>query len=211
MKKFTIGLTLALFLTLSTGCTLPSEPTPPASPNPLFSDYEWEANAPIDKETIKTTAFEIDNFSRLGGLTPAHSFTEKRTEGCNNNGQGEPATALRREGGRCGVFVSLEDKDGNKIESSNNLQTTFGPVENEAEAVSFVALTQSDVKTSDDGTQIEAQVAAAKDGYVVHVSRKNTFGCNMHVPTGELYFVQKNGEVQLLASEPKKRGTVCVD
>lgn len=82
------------------------------------------------------------------------------------------------------------------------------------EAVSTVAATSSDLQMNANNI-IEGRIATIENGYLVQVVKKNTFGCGNHEPTGVIYQVSKNGEIQEIAVESKIRFNFgpakCVD
>ena len=102
-----------------------------------------------------------------------------------------------------------------RIDSKEKLTTRFAPIENEAEAVSFVAITQSGLKIDANGIPA-GHTLAIGDGFLVQLVYTNTFGCGSHEPTGVIFKISKNGEMLRIASEkqkPPKPGepVLCVD
>lgn len=176
----------------------------------VAGDYQWE-NTTLQSQYSNTLWNKITTY-KLSGFSPKTSLTEKKTEGCGGRGDG---SYLRIEGGLCGVGYWLEDSSGTKIDSKEKLATRFAPVENEAEAVSFIVVTQGGLRIDASGIP-EGHTLAISDGFLVQLVYKNTFGCGSHEPTGVIFKISQNGEVLRIASEkqkPPKPGepVLCVD
>ncbi|MFA5050913.1 MAG: hypothetical protein WC499_02245 [Patescibacteria group bacterium] len=176
----------------------------------ITGDYQWKDKT-LQSQYAKVSWNKITT-SRLTGFSPNIPFTEKKTEGCGNVYNG---SYLRIEGGLCGIGFWLEDSDGNKIDSREKLSNLFAPIDNEAEAMSFIAITQSNLKIDESGMP-EGYTSAIDDGFLVQLVYNNMFGCGNHEPTGVIFKILKNGEINQIASEkekPLKPGepVLCVD
>jgi hypothetical protein len=102
-----------------------------------------------------------------------------------------------------------------RIDSVEKLKNRFSPIDNEAEAVSFIAVTNGDLKIDATGVP-EGHTLPIDNGFLVQLVHNNTFGCGSHKPTGIIFEVSKVGEVQRVAFEkqkPPKPGepVLCVD
>lgn len=161
--------------------------------------------------------------NKLAGFSPKIALVEKSTEPADRNSKEhckEPATVLRREssylrveGALCGEGFWLEDSSGEKIDSFEKLLSRFGPIETEAEAVSFVGSTKEDLKINRNGVP-EGHTLIIKDGFLVQVVYQNTFGCGSHEPSRVIFKVTRTGEIQKIdseASKPAKGPTLCAD
>lgn len=160
---------------------------------------------------------------KLEGFSPKTSLVEKSTEPENRNSKEhckEPATVLESggnylkvEGALCGVGYWLEDTEGIKIDSFEKLISRFGPVETEAEAVSFVSTTKEDLEINKNGVT-EGHTLTIKDGFLVQVVYQNTFGCGSHESSRVIFKITRRGEIQKIAFEEPKPGsgpTICAD
>ena len=106
--------------------------------------------------------------SRLNGFAPNLAVVE-RSEAKTDDSQ-----YLKIEGGLFPFGYWLETSNGSittRIDSSEKLKEVFAPVDNESEAVSFVAVTTSSYKT--DGDMIVGKTATVGDDYLVQVARAN--------------------------------------
>jgi hypothetical protein len=176
----------------------------------VAGDYQWENAAP--QSQYPNALWNKITTHKLAGFSPKISLTEKKTEGCGGRGDG---SYLRTEGGLCEVGYWLEDSNGAKIDSKEKLASRFAPIENEAEAVSFIAVTQPDLMIDTTGIP-SGHTLTTSDGFLVQLVYKNTFGCGTHEPTGIIFKISNNGELQRIASEkqkPPKPGepVLCVD
>ena len=149
---------------------------------------------------------------KLAGFYPKISLTEKKTEGCEDI---YTASYLRIEGGLCGVGYWLEDSNGMRIDSKEKLAIHFVPIENEAEAASFIAVTQGGLKIDASGVP-EGHTLEINDGFLVQLVYNNAFGCGSHKPTGVIFKILKSGEIRQIASEKQKpqmpwESTICID
>lgn len=141
---------------------------------------------------------------KLTGFSPKITLNERSTangEHCKDGASAlrESNKYLRVEGALCGVGYWLEDSSGLKIDSIEKLTNRFGPVETAAEAVSFVSNTQADLKI-DNGVP-EGSTLTIKNGFLVQLVRKNTFGCGSHQPSKVIFKVTKIGEIKAIAFE----------
>ena len=118
-------------------------------------------------------------------------------------GKVQNGSYLRIEGGLCGVGYWLEDSNGMRIDSKEKLTTRFAPIENETEAVSFVAVTRGDLKIDATGIP-EGHTLTIGDGFLVQLVYNNTFGCGNHEPTGVIFKISQSGEVLRIAFEKQK-------
>lgn len=143
----------------------------------------------------------------------AVKVTEHSDRDCNRDiDQDHPP--LRVEGGRCSKAHWLEIMDvgtNYTIRTFEDLKIHFPVVRTPAMALSFVAVTQADLVTDDKG-RIFGHVIAVRQGYLVHVTRKNTFGCGWHVPVGMLFYVSRSGRITTVAVQYEEEGgKLCVD
>ncbi len=173
-----------------------------------FGDYQWDDQAL--KVKYSGTSWNKIATNRLAGFDST-TITEKRTtEPCGNWQSGN---YLRIEGGLCRVGFWLEDSTGTKIDSPQKLTSRFAPVENEAEAISFVAVTQGDLKV-DINDIPEGHSLVIADAFLIQVVGKNTFGCGSHQPTGIIFKVARTGDIQRIAVEKEKPSSgpiLCAD
>lgn len=176
----------------------------------ISGDYLWDdqklntqySNASWDKITTNIIA----------GFSPNIALTEKSTEDCLGR---DTESYLRIEGGLCGIGYWLEKTNGEKLNSIEKLVANFAPIENEAEAVSFVAVTNGDLKIDNRGIP-EGHVLAIPGGFLVQLVKRNHFGCGGHKPTGIIFIITNNGEVKRVAHEKEKPSPdwmpkICVD
>ena len=176
----------------------------------IVGDYQWDYSN-LESQYSNISWNKITTY-RLAGFSPNTALTEKRAEGCEARDGGN---YLRVEGGMCSVGFWLEKADGERIDSLEKLASNFSPVENEAEAVSFATITNSDLEIDDSGIP-EGHVLAISDGFLVQLVHKNTFGCGSHEPTGVIFKVANNGNIQRIANEKSKpplhgKPELCVD
>ena len=176
----------------------------------IVGDYQWD-NVNLQSQYSDSSWNKILTY-KLAGFLPKTSLTEKKTEGCSGRGSD---SYLRVEGGLCGVGYWLEDSSATRIDSKEKLIARFGPVENEAEAVSFITVMQGGLQIDPSGIPT-GHTLTVSDGYLVQLVYKNTFGCGSHEPTGVIFKISQNGEVLRIASEkqkPPKLGEpiLCVD
>ena len=176
----------------------------------ITGDYQWK-DTTVQSQYSKVSWNKITT-SRLTGFSPNISLTEKKTEGCDN---AYADSYLRMEGGLCGIGFWLEDSSGNKIDSREKLLDHFAPIDNEAEAMSFIAITQGGLKIDESGIP-EGYTSIVNDGFLVQLVYNNTFGCGNHKPTGVIFKISKNGEINQIASEKQKPSkpdepVLCVD
>lgn len=175
---------------------------------PDLNNYVWEDNN--NKDNYQNLRWKIIDSSISKGLD---GLWEGKTRGIHEREEQEKA--LKREGCLRGRYFYLSEKkliNPQRIYNFQELKTKFLPVENENEAVAFVASTTSDLVYLHD-KKLLGYTAVTKDGYLVQVVDKNTCGCGSHEDTGAIYKVTKSGEITLLATTPfKSRGLdVCVD
>lgn len=162
------------------------------------------------------------SYGRWAGFGSSYKLSEGRTKGC--DGYDNKASYLRTEGGLCRVGYILYARRTDyilKVDSLEKLKEVFGPVDSEAEAVSFVTSVIPDLQfvTSRAAAGYERLVGYTlpiDGGYLVQTLQKNTFGCGDHKPTGVMFKVTDGGDVQKIASEKPKppRGDVpilCID
>lgn len=181
----------------------------------LTREFRWFSGA--DKTNYSEISWSKITTGRLNGFKPGFSLTEIKTEGCS----GRDGIYLRVEGGLCLEGVILEVKSDNrifKIDSFEKLRQLFAPVEDEAEAVSFVAAVKADLRII--GDVPEGHILKIPDGFLVEVVLNNTFGCKGEIPppggysTGEIYRISASGDIQNIAFEEQKEGSgqiLCVD
>lgn len=174
-----------------------------------FQDYEW--NSKEDKNKYAEADWKEITTSRLAGFSAEGEITEKKSSEC----QSSETNFLRGEGGLCrtGFWLELKKGDVNiKIDSPEKLKEVFSPLDSEAEAISFLVTSTSDLQINYDIPI--GQVLVIDDGYLIQLVQKNTYGCGYHVPTGVIFKVSKLGEVESIAYEKVKPSTgpaVCID
>lgn len=188
-------------------------PTPEILPTgfeKLTGEYIWTDNSM--KSLYQNALWNPITTTRYEGFTPKTNLTEVRTEDCRD----APYTnSLRTEGGICQVSFWIEDDIGHKYDTLAELIENFGPVDTNAEAVSFVASTHRDLVINTDG-KIQGLSMQVDGGYLVQVTRQNTFGCSNHIPTGMIFFISTEGEMSLIATEKPAPPTtnepfICAD
>ena len=103
------------------------------------------------------------------------------------------------------------------MKSLEELKKFFVPVDNEVEAMSFIAVTENDLKRNENDVLV-GETAVSDDGYLVKVVKNNTFGCGRHDPQSVIFKVTKGGEITVVAIEvlppyPRTRNFsyTCVD
>ncbi|MBI4127960.1 MAG: hypothetical protein HY459_02720 [Parcubacteria group bacterium] len=179
----------------------------------LSRSYEWTSKS--DQVRYEQAEWNTIVSSRYDGLKPRLSFIETAQAGCDYRSE-----YLRREGGirpvcfwlkvRRGLFKFVEIE----IKTPEKLREISAPVEDELEAVSFVALTNEDLKSNDQGI-LAGHSLAIEEGFLVEVIRNNALGCGPHVPTGTLYKVTFSGAITEIAKEKvvldEHSFDVCVD
>lgn len=148
--------------------------------------------------------------SKLDGLTPKLAVSEKRIKLSDDHSGPLPGSFTRflmTDGGGDGAGYWLEVYDNslvNRIDSLDKLKEVFGPVDSEAEAVSFVGATTRYVKAEENGN-IEAYTAIVSDGYLVRVMLIGTRVCgnikSNSKQSSVVYKVSKSGDIQEVASE----------
>lgn len=179
----------------------------------LLGDYEW-ADLFLQTKYSKVAWNNIVT-DVIGGLSPKIFVIEKssfgdRTESFKNY------ESLKDEGCMFPFYSWLEKKNGEKIDTKEKLMATFGPVESEAEAVSFVGLTESYL-------QIKKSVPKGHSltidgGFLVQiVNYDRSCGCGGEPrEKGFIYKVNNSGEIKLIAEEilpptEKNDVIVCID
>ena len=179
----------------------------------IIGDYQWR-DASLQSQYSDVVWNKITT-SELVGFFPSVSLTEKRTEYSKSCASRDTGSYLRIEGGLCGIGYWLEDPSGSKIDSREKLIARFAPVESEAEAVSFIAITQGGLKTDVNGI-LDGRTAVIDDGFLVQLVNVNAYGCGTHQLTGIIFKVLKNGEFQWVAGEKQKspkpgESVLCID
>jgi hypothetical protein len=182
------------------------------------STYTWMNGA--DPEIIKSAQFKPITKSRLSGFQVEN--IKENSRNCDSYDSYIFPGYLRQEGGLCTVDFWLEytNADGtfNKADSMPQLKTAFAPVESEEEAMSFIAVTQSDLVSNND--ILEGKTAKVGDDYFVIVKFKNTFSCGKHIPLNEIYKVTHDGDITAIARQEEmftidyykpNQPTTCVD
>jgi hypothetical protein len=143
------------------------------------------------------------------GVAP---YKLSKTNGCGDDSKEE---FLKYEGGLCQVGYWLSDSSGNEIRTKQKLIEYMGLINEDSKAVSLLALSLNDLQT-DDKNIIKGHILAVHEGYLIEIIRKNTFGCGMHIPNSEIYFVDIRGESVLIAQEilpvtNTSENELCVD
>jgi len=113
---------------------------------------------------------------------------------------------LQRAGGKCNMGTWLEIKKGEHVERIDGLEKlkkAFAPVENESEAVSFVAATER-VRESQEGIP-ERYSAKADDGYLVLAFFGPPFGCSTVQSQTVLFKISPAGEIEKIALGDEKK------
>lgn len=175
----------------------------------MFKNYEW--NSKKDKTDYAEAIWKEITTSKLAGFSAEGEISEKKSSEC----QDSETNFLRGEGGLCRTGFWLELKKGDaivKIDSPEKLKEVFSPIESEAEAISFLAVSSSDLLINYDIP--EGYLLPIDDDYLIQVVQKNTYGCGYHVPTGVIFKVSKLGEIESIAFEKEKPSmgpAVCID
>ena len=100
-----------------------------------------------------------------------------------------------------------------QVKNLDKLKDTFGPIDNEAEAASFIGVVTGDLVVS--GDIATGRTAVINDGFLVEVVRNNTYGCGSHKPTRVIYKVSRYGDMQQVAVEQQPKigsmSEICTD
>ena len=176
----------------------------------ISGDYQWDDMGL--KSQYSDAYWNKIATHKLSGFLPKISLIEKSTEGCGGWTNG---SNLRIEGGLCSVGYWLEESNGARIDSKEKLVSRFAPVENEAEAISFVSVTQGDLRIDTSGIPT-GHTLSTSEGFLVHLVYQNTFGCGTHEPTGVIFRISRKGEFSTVAYEKPKspkpgEPILCVD
>lgn len=169
--------------------------------------YEWrgENSAEKYKDVVwkKIIKERLNGFTSLGNDVaenkiacywsdePCHSLISKGDE------------YLRVEGGLMSVYYFLEiTKNGENltIKSLAGLKKFFAPVDNEIKAMSFIGVTETDLKKNK-GDVLVGETAIIDDGYLVKVVKNRTFGCGRHDPQKVIFKITRAGEIMMTAIE----------
>lgn len=179
----------------------------------IAGDYQW-TDKTLESQYADVLWNKITT-GKLTGFSPAIPLTEEKTDYPKICANRDTGNYLRIEGGLCGVGYWLQDSAGNKIDSREKLAGRFVPVESEAEAVSFVVVTEGGLVMNSDGVLVGHTLSV--DGqFLVQLAYSNAYGCGNHEPTGVIFKVLKNGTFQQVAAEKQKplkpeESTLCVD
>ena len=163
-------------------------------------EYVWD-----DESTVLTYAqvkWHPIESQRFSGFSPAARLNKKITDDCISDKDFKKY--LKREGGICGKGVWFEDEKGSRVDSIKKLNDRFLPVNDEQEAMSFVAFIKGSYFVTNESDILEGEMASLDDGFLVRVMEGNPFGCGSHEPRSTIYKVTKNGEVTRLAREKQK-------
>jgi len=203
----------------------PSQKNQPASILQVDAgQYKWQGENGAEK--YKNVIWNKIKENRLSGLTSVGDVVAERKIAC--RWSDEPCYSLiskkdeylRVEGGLARKYYFLTiTKNGELqiLKSLEELKKFFVPVDNEVEAMSFIAVTENDLKRNENDVLV-GETAVSDDGYLVKVVKNNTFGCGRHDPQGVIFKVTKGGEItgvaiEVLPSYPRTRNFryTCVD
>ncbi len=99
-----------------------------------------------------------------------------------------------------GYFLQADGKKSSqKIDSDEKLKTSFAPVANPAEAISFVSAITPGLKVNSQDVPV-AEVITMEDGFLVRVTKNQTLGVN-HPEQKIIYLVKTDGSITSLAYE----------
>lgn len=168
-------------------------PATPAHKEKVSGEFTWidEAYRPHLRREWNTLAAT----ARAG--FGAHPVAEKTTDGCALD---NPDAYLRATGGLCekGYWLEAGRIFKKKINSADTLREVLAPVTSEAEAASFVSVTNF-IATKPDGT-LRGHSLALPDGFLVHVYKETV--CDEAIKTEEIYHVSSDGKIALVAEKP---------
>lgn len=193
-------------------------------------DYEWSKEFENENKYL-AQEWQPINTNRIQSLTPkVNNLVEKEGE-CQNSNWLISGDFLRREGGMLCQGFWLEYTNLGilpfKISNSQEFKKQFLLIENEQEAVGFVANFVGDLEIeilnkeecqrdykncsyknlSGNVTKIE------NEAYLVQLVQNNTFGCRNHETTKVIYKVEKTGDFQIIAQGfiPNAKVDLCRD
>lgn len=203
----------------------PSQKNQSVSKKPFDTgQYKWQDENGAEK--YKNVVWNKIKENRLSGLTSVGDVVAEREIACRwSDGPcysliSKNDEYLRVEGGlaRRYYFLTIA-KNGElqTLKSLEELKKFFAPVDSEVEAVSFIGVTERDLKKNENDVLV-GETAVSDDGYLVKVVKNNTFGCGRHDPQSIIFKVTKDGEItvvaiEVLPSHPRTRNFsyTCVD
>ena len=216
-----VGVLLLLVIIIKPQNYIKISDNPPAEKESKYlSQYEWQDEVGVEKH--KDIVWNKIKESRLSGLTSA-DYVIAEEEGIDCYWADESCRSLlleylRREGGLSSRYYFLTIAENNEvktIKSSKELREFFTPVESEAEAMSFIGVTITDIKKNK-GDVLVGETAVVDDGYLVKVVENHTFGCGRHDPQKVIFKITNGGEISVVAlevlpPEPENTPYSCVD
>ena len=189
------------------------------------SQYEWQDKN--DAEKYKNATWNTIKESRLSGLTSVGDIIVEKEIAC--YWSEEPCLSLilkedeylRVEGGLGSRYYFLEvTKNGETqtVKSLEELRKFFAPVDNEIKAMSFIGVTENDLRSRLNNGEytLVGEITMIDDGFLVQVVKNNTFGCGRHDPQRVIFKITKAGTiaviaVEMLPPEPENTPHACVD
>lgn len=186
--------------------------------------YEWQAENGEEKyeEKYKDVVWNKIIEERLNGFTYLGDVVVENKVTCYWSNEPcyslifEDGEYLRVEGGLVSSYYYLivtKNRETQIVKSLEELKKFFAPVDNEVEAMSFIAVTERGLKWSKKDT-LAGETAVIDDGYLVKVVKNNTFGCGRHDPQRVIFKITKAGEIIIIAVEilpPLSGYEACVD
>lgn len=186
--------------------------------NPSY-DWKDENGAERYKDIIwkKITERRLDGFTSIGDIVEEKEITCFWNEEPCKSLISKEDEHLRVEGGLASRYYFLtitENGEPQMVKSLGNLKKFFAPVDNEVEAMSFIGVTERDLKRNEKDVLV-GETAVIDGGYLVKVVKNNTFGCGQHDPQRVIFKISKDGEKTLVATEilpPESKNIFsCVD
>jgi hypothetical protein len=184
--------------------------------------YDWKDENGAEK--YKDVVWNKISKSRLAGFTSAGVVVMEEEIACFWSDEpchpliSKENEYLRVEGGIISSYrflVVIKNNETHTIKSLEELKEFFAPIDNEIEAMSFIGITERDLKENGKDVLV-GETAVIDGGYLVKVVKNNTFGCGRHDPQKVIFKITKDGEITLIASEilppePDNVPHACVD
>ncbi len=187
----------------------------------IFNDIIWQNDEVFLKyqEYLHYNYWQKITTQKLAGFTPPTILTEQKTASCITD-YTQNKQYLTTSGGMCLIGHWLENNQGTKITSKNKLIEYFAPIDNAAEAVSFILNLYSDLKINPKNNIAEGYSLTIKEennqtAYLIQLVNKNSFGCGLHIETKIIYKVNTNADIKIIAKEQEPTSEnlpiYCVD
>ncbi len=166
-------------------------------------DFVWTNS--VLKAKYASRKWNTIQTKNVDGFSPKASLVEMQTQVPVN----KKFNSLKYyfNGSTIATSYYLEDEQGKKIDSKEKLFERFGPVDSEEEAVSFLAVQSFLVYATT--SVLMGSTITTDDGYLVQVVFNDSWGCNgSYLPYGIIYQVGKDGVIEKVAEEKKKKSSV---